>query len=82
MNILILGGSVFLGIQLVNSALRNNHTVTLFNRGKRNPDIFPDAEKLIGDRSARLMRLKADLSMLSLIHPVIFQERCATLLNC
>ena len=58
MNILILGGSVFLGIQLVNSALRNNHTVTLFNRGKRNPDIFPDVEKLIGDRNGSLDALK------------------------
>ncbi len=58
MNILILGGTVFLGIQLVHSAQKRNHNVTLFNRGKRNPDIFHDVEKLIGDRNGDLSALK------------------------
>ena len=58
MNILILGGTVFMGIQLVNYAQKRNHNVTIFNRGKRNPDIFPDVEKLIGDRSGDLAPLK------------------------
>ena len=58
MNILILGGTVFMGIQLVHSAQKRNHNVTLFNRGKRNPDIFPDVEKLIGDRNGDLEALK------------------------
>lgn len=58
MKILILGGTVFLGRQLVNSANARNHTVTLFNRGIRNPDIFPDVEKLTGDRKDNLEALK------------------------
>jgi 2'-hydroxyisoflavone reductase len=58
MNILILGGTVFMGIQLVNYVQKRNHNVTLFNRGKRNPDLFPDLEKLIGDRSGDLAPLK------------------------
>ena len=58
MNILILGGTVFMGIQLVNYAQKRNHNVTIFNRGKRNPDIFPDVEKLIGDRNGDLAPLK------------------------
>ena len=57
MNILILGGTVFMGIQLVNYAQKRNHNVTLFNRGKRNPDIFPDVEKLFGDRNSDLAPL-------------------------
>lgn len=58
MNILILGGTAFLGIQLVNSSLKKNHDVTIFTRGLRNPDIFPDIEKLKGDRAGDLSVLK------------------------
>src|SRR5947209_1005949 len=50
MHILILGGTVFLGRHLVESALARGHRVTLFNRGQHNPDIFPEVEKLRGDR--------------------------------
>ncbi len=42
MNILIIGGTRFLGRHLVNSALARGHQVTLFNRGKSNPDLFPE----------------------------------------
>ena len=51
MHLLILGGSIFLGRHLVASALERGHTVTLFNRGRHNPDLFPDIEKLRGDRT-------------------------------
>jgi 2'-hydroxyisoflavone reductase len=50
MNLLILGGTIFLGRNLVEAALARKHTVTLFNRGKHNPDLFPDVEKIHGDR--------------------------------
>ncbi|MHC4080886.1 MAG: NAD-dependent epimerase/dehydratase family protein, partial [Planctomycetota bacterium] len=40
----------FLGPATVEWALARGHTVTLFNRGKTNPDLFPDVEKLKGDR--------------------------------
>ena len=46
MNLLILGGTVFLGRHLVEAARAAGHTVTLFNRGQHNPDLFPDVEKL------------------------------------
>ncbi len=58
MKILILGGTIFLGKHIVNSALRQGHEVTMFNRGIHNPDIFPDTEKLKGDR-------KSDLELLN-----------------
>ncbi|MBK9330982.1 MAG: NAD-dependent epimerase/dehydratase family protein [Ignavibacteria bacterium] len=58
MNILILGGTIFLGKHIVNAALNKNHNVTLFNRGKHNPEWFPDIEKIKGDREGDLSELK------------------------
>src|SRR3954452_2744541 len=49
-SILMLGGTGFLGPQAVEAALRRGHKVTLFNRGKTRPGLFPDLEKLHGDR--------------------------------
>ena len=49
-NILILGGTAFLGPALVEFARSRGHTLTLFNRGKTNPNLFPDVEKLQGNR--------------------------------
>lgn len=48
--ILILGGTKFLGPQIVEAAQTRGHTLTLFNRGKTHPGLFPDVEKLRGDR--------------------------------
>ncbi|MEL6796953.1 MAG: NAD-dependent epimerase/dehydratase family protein, partial [Planctomycetota bacterium] len=48
--ILILGGTGFLGPHIVWDALERGHDITLFNRGKTNPDMFNDLETLIGDR--------------------------------
>ena len=50
LDILILGGSGFLGPAVVKEALRRGHRMTLFNRGKTNPHLFPDLEKIQGDR--------------------------------
>jgi 2'-hydroxyisoflavone reductase len=54
MKILILGGTVFLGRHLVVAARARGHEVTLFNRGLSGPDLFPDVEKLRGDRDGGL----------------------------
>ncbi len=51
MNILIIGGTIFLGRHIVDAALARGHNVTLFNRGQHNPELFPQIEKLRGDRS-------------------------------
>ncbi len=58
MKILILGGTIFLGKHIVNSALRQGHEVTLFNRGIHNPEIFPGIEKIKGDRKSNLDLMK------------------------
>ncbi len=58
MKILILGGTRFLGKYLAEYGLKNRHEITLFNRGKSNPHLFPDIEKLRGDRDGDLESLK------------------------
>jgi 2'-hydroxyisoflavone reductase len=58
MTILILGGTGFLGPDIVEAATARGHTLTLFNRGKTNPNLFPGVEKLIGDRKSDLSALK------------------------
>jgi 2'-hydroxyisoflavone reductase len=50
--ILVLGGTQFLGPATVEAAVAGGHTVTLFNRGITNPDLFPHVEKLRGFRSS------------------------------
>jgi 2'-hydroxyisoflavone reductase len=57
MKILILGGTRFLGRHLVDSALVRGHVVTLFNRGRANPDLFPQVQTIRGDREKDLDRL-------------------------
>jgi 2'-hydroxyisoflavone reductase len=49
--LLVLGGTQFLGRAAVESTLERGHDVTLFNRGETNPELFPEAEKLRGDRA-------------------------------
>ena len=58
LRILVLGGTKFLGIHVVEAALKRGHSVTLFNRGKTNADLFPQLEHLKGDRDAQLDSLK------------------------
>ncbi len=57
MHILIIGGTQFVGRTLTQTALERGHQVTLFNRGKTNQEIFPEAEKLVGDRDGGLEAL-------------------------
>lgn len=56
--LLILGGTAFLGPELVEAAQAKGWTITLFNRGKTNPHLFPDLEKLHGDRNGDLKSLE------------------------
>jgi len=51
LKILVLGGTGFLGPHTVNAAVAQGHEVTLFNRGKTNPDMFSELEKIKGDRN-------------------------------
>lgn len=51
MNILVIGGTRFLGRAIVEAALAAGHDVTLFNRGKTNPGLFPNVQEVHGDRA-------------------------------
>lgn len=57
-SILILGGTGFIGPHMVGEALRRGHSVTLFNRGRTNNELFPDLETIQGDRNNGLDGLK------------------------
>jgi 2'-hydroxyisoflavone reductase len=50
--LLVLGGTVFLGRVVVETALAAGHEVTIFTRGRTSPELFPEAERLRGDREA------------------------------
>ncbi len=57
MDLLILGGTRFLGRHLVEAALDRDHRVTVFNRGKSGAGLFPRVEELRGDRGGDLSAL-------------------------
>ena len=50
LSILVFGGTSFIGPAMVPYAMARGHKVTLFNRGKTRPELFPELEKLRGDR--------------------------------
>ena len=56
MNVLIIGGTRFLGRHLVSAALARDHKVTLFNRGNHSTDA--DVETIEGDRYTELHKLE------------------------
>lgn len=58
MNLLILGGGVFLGAQVLGAALARGHTVTVFNRGRARSTWPAGTEVLTGDRVTDLHRLE------------------------
>ena len=58
MRLLVLGGTKFLGRSAVEAALAAGHEVTLFNRGETNAELFPETEKLRGDRTQDLSLLE------------------------
>jgi 2'-hydroxyisoflavone reductase len=58
MKLLILGGTIFLGRHLVEAALKQGHDVTLFNRGLHGVDLYPNVEKLHGNRLSDLSALE------------------------
>jgi 2'-hydroxyisoflavone reductase len=58
MRLLVLGGTKFLGRAVVETALARGHEVTLFNRGRTNPELHPEAERIRGDREQDLTPLR------------------------
>jgi 2'-hydroxyisoflavone reductase len=57
MRILVVGGTQFVGRHIVSTLLAQGDQVTLFHRGRTNPDLFPEAEHRLGDRDVDLSAL-------------------------
>ena len=56
MNILVLGGTQFVGRAIVQEFLNRNHHVTIFHRGKTGADLFPTCNHILGDRNTDLAK--------------------------
>jgi 2'-hydroxyisoflavone reductase len=56
--LLVLGGTRFLGRAVVDAGLARGDEVTIFNRGASNPELYPQAERLRGDRDGDLSALE------------------------
>lgn len=50
LRLLVLGGTNFVGPEIVRLAIERGHEVTLFNRGITHPWLFTHLERLVGDR--------------------------------
>jgi len=57
MKILVIGGTKFLGRHIITAALKNNHEVILFNRGKFSTEKIENVEQIHGDRNQNLEQL-------------------------
>jgi 2'-hydroxyisoflavone reductase len=50
MNILILGGTSYVGRYIVSECIKRKHDISIFNRNVTNNNIFPDVPRFQGDR--------------------------------
>lgn len=73
--VLVLGGTGFIGPHIVEALTKAGHTVTLFNRGKTNPHLFPDLEKLRGDRLAGDLKTLEGRTFDAVIDDAVFIPR-------
>jgi 2'-hydroxyisoflavone reductase len=55
--LLVLGGPRFLGRAIADAALEQGHELTFFNRGTTNPELYPEVERIVGDRGGDLTAL-------------------------
>jgi nucleoside-diphosphate-sugar epimerase len=58
LRLLLLGGTKFLGRHIVDAATSLGHEVVLFNRGLTNPELYPQLERVTGDRDGELSALE------------------------
>jgi len=58
LKILILGGTGYIGPHLVKHAISRGHEVTIFTRGRRDPELPESVIRLQGDRNGQLQSLE------------------------
>ncbi len=57
MRLLLIGGPKFLGRAVIDTALERGHELTLFNRGQTGAGLYPEVERITGDRDGGLEAL-------------------------
>lgn len=57
MDLLVLGGTVFVGRHFVEAALARGHRVTIFHRGTKGTGLIPGVEEILGDRDGQIDRI-------------------------
>ncbi len=50
LDVLVFGGTGLIGPPLVEALVARGHKVVIFNRGKTKTDLFPEIERIVGDR--------------------------------
>ncbi|HYV19778.1 MAG TPA: NAD-dependent epimerase/dehydratase family protein [Verrucomicrobiae bacterium] len=58
LDLLVLGGTGFIGPHFVRHAVSRGHKVTIFTRGRKNPDLPEGITRLTGDRNGQLQALE------------------------
>src|SRR3954467_7316938 len=58
LDLLVLGGTGFIGPHLVRHAVSRGHRVTIFTRGRHDAELPADVARLIGDRNGQLDALR------------------------
>jgi 2'-hydroxyisoflavone reductase len=58
LRVLLLGGPKFLGRAVIDAALERGHELTLFNRGATGAELYPEVERIVGDRDGGLDALR------------------------
>lgn len=61
MKVLVLGGTQFIGRHVVEKLIQANHDVTLLNRGKTSPELFPSTTLIKADRESSELKNSKDL---------------------
>ena len=59
---LVLGGTGLIGPPMVEYLLARGHEVTIFNRGRTHNELFPDVERLLGDRNDNLSTIESEVA--------------------
>jgi 2'-hydroxyisoflavone reductase len=82
-NLLVLGGTRFVGRAVVDTALAAGHEVTLFNRGVTAPGLYPRLETIVGDRTQDVSALRGrDFDVVIDVagyHPAVVEMSARTL---
>jgi len=56
--LLLLGGPKFVGRAVIDVALERGHEMTLFNRGTTGAELYPELERIVGDRDGGIEGLR------------------------